>query len=251
MKQQLRRAHHPHAAVADLDAGEHLHVVGEHLARVEAAVAVLVFEDEDAVAQAEVELLAALGVGVVLGDPQPPARVPRHRDRVLHVRLGGEDGGFEAGRQPHLRRRLGSGHRPRLIRLRVVGNGKLGRAQTEWNQQQQQRLFHGLDRTLFLLILENNRLASIAAESGPCESIFSDVHPHSHRASTFCRRSAVRPGPQRIHPEVAHSRIWKRFSDRCRCGPGRPRSACNVDAPPIRSGRYSNLESGMSSRKSS
>jgi hypothetical protein len=80
-------------------------------------VTVFVFEDEDAVAQVEVEPLAALGVRVILGDPQAPARVPRHPDGVLHVRLSGEDGGFEAGREPHLRSRFGGSHRLRLVRL--------------------------------------------------------------------------------------------------------------------------------------
>ena len=58
----------------ELDAGEHLHLVGEDRAAVEPAVAVGVFEDQHAVALAEVEPLGSLGVRVVLGDPEPPAR---------------------------------------------------------------------------------------------------------------------------------------------------------------------------------
>ena len=98
-KKHLRRTHDPHAAASDLDARKHLHLVGENLARVESAVAILVFKDEDAIAQVEVELLCPLGVGVVLGDPQPPARIPRHGDGILHVGFGGEDRGPEAGWQ--------------------------------------------------------------------------------------------------------------------------------------------------------
>ena len=99
-EKQLRRTHQPHAPVSDLDAGEHLHFVGKNFARVESAGAILVFKDENAIAQVQVELLRALGVGVVLGDPQTSARVPRHRDGVLHVGFRCEDGRFEAGRQP-------------------------------------------------------------------------------------------------------------------------------------------------------
>ena len=166
---QLRRAHRPHAPVPDLDAGQHLQLVSEHLARVEPAVAVLVFKNQDAIAQIEIELPAGLRVSVVLRDPQPPARVPRHRDGILHVRFGGEDSGFEAGRQSHLRRRLGSGHRPRLIRLRIVWNGELGRAQTEWNKQQQQHFLHGPAGTLLFIFPENHRLSFIASAGGWCE----------------------------------------------------------------------------------
>ena len=166
---QFRRTHHPHAAVPDLDAGEHLQLVSEHLARVKVAVTVPVFKDKDAIAQIEIELIAGLRVSVVFRDPQSPARVPRHRDGILHVRFGGEDSGFEAGRQSHLRRRLGSGHRPRLIRLRIVWNGELGRAQTEWNKQQQQHFLHGPAGTLLFIFPENHRLSFIASAGGWCE----------------------------------------------------------------------------------
>ena len=101
----------------DLNAGEHLQFVGEHLACVEPAVTILVFENKDAIAQGEIELLAALRVSVIFGDPQPPARVPRQRDGILHVRFGGKNGSFEAGRQPHLRGRLAGRQRFRFIRL--------------------------------------------------------------------------------------------------------------------------------------
>ena len=49
-EQQPGRAEQPDAAEAQLDAGEHLHVVGEDRAPVEPAVAVGVFEDQDAIA---------------------------------------------------------------------------------------------------------------------------------------------------------------------------------------------------------
>ena len=51
-EQQPRRAQQPDAAESQLDAGEHLHLVGEDRPPVEPAVAVGVFKDQDAVAQA-------------------------------------------------------------------------------------------------------------------------------------------------------------------------------------------------------
>src|SRR5256885_13102198 len=58
-------------------------------------------------------LFRSLGVGVILRHPQPPARVPRDGDGILHVRLGGEDVGLESSRQLQLRRRSEE-HTPEL-----------------------------------------------------------------------------------------------------------------------------------------
>ena len=69
-EQQLRRAECPDAAVANFDAGELLHVVGEDLPLVEAAIVVVVFEDEDTIAQVLIESFGSFGVRVVLGDPE-------------------------------------------------------------------------------------------------------------------------------------------------------------------------------------
>ena len=62
-------------------------------------VALAVFKDDDAVAQAQVELHPALGVSVVLGDPEPPVRIPRETDGVLDVGLGGKERGLETRRE--------------------------------------------------------------------------------------------------------------------------------------------------------
>ena len=62
-------------------------------------VAVAIFKDDDAVAEAQVELHPALGVGVVLRDPEPPARIPRETDGVLDVGLGGKERGLEPRRE--------------------------------------------------------------------------------------------------------------------------------------------------------
>src|SRR5262245_26927013 len=73
-EQDLWGAHRPHAAMAHFNAGEHLHFVGENLARIEMAIAVLVFEDEDKITQVEDEFLGAFGVSVVLSQPHRQAR---------------------------------------------------------------------------------------------------------------------------------------------------------------------------------
>ena len=93
---QVRRAHGPDAAEAALDAREHLDLVREHGSLIELPVVVGVLEDDDPVAEVEVEALLAVGVGVVLGDPETAALVPTHRDRLTDVRLGGEERGLEA-----------------------------------------------------------------------------------------------------------------------------------------------------------
>ena len=59
--------------MANLDAGELLYVVGEDLPLVEAAIVVTVFEDEDAIAQVQIESFGSFSVGVVLGDPKSAA----------------------------------------------------------------------------------------------------------------------------------------------------------------------------------
>ncbi len=94
---QLLRAQRPHAAESDLDACKHLHFVRENIPRVETAVAIVVLEDQDAVAQVQIELFPVLGVGVVLCYPKPASRIPSHRDGILHIRFGGENGRLETG----------------------------------------------------------------------------------------------------------------------------------------------------------
>ena len=47
------------------------------------------------------KLTLRFGVGVTLRDPQPSARIGRHGDGLLHVRLGGEHRDVKAGRRLH------------------------------------------------------------------------------------------------------------------------------------------------------
>ena len=99
---QVRRADGPDATEAALDAGEHLDLVREDGPLIELPVVVGVLEDDDPVAEVEVEALLAVGVGIVLGDPQAAALVPAHRDRLTDIRFGGEERGLEAFREVQL-----------------------------------------------------------------------------------------------------------------------------------------------------
>jgi hypothetical protein len=72
-----------------------LQVVCKDGARIEVAIAVAIFEDQNSVAQLQVIFFRRLGVGVVLRDPKAPATVPRHGDGILHIRFRGEHGGFK------------------------------------------------------------------------------------------------------------------------------------------------------------
>ena len=80
-EKQLRRRHQPDAAFAHLDTGQLLDMIDEDLPRLRASVVILVFQDDHAVAQPEIEPLGRLGVGVILRDPQPAAMIPGEADR--------------------------------------------------------------------------------------------------------------------------------------------------------------------------
>ena len=104
---QVRRADGPDATEAALDAREHLDLVREDGTLIELPVVVGVLEDDDPVAEVEVETLLAVGVGIVLGDPQTAALVPAHRDRLTDIGLGGEERGLEALGEVQLGQRVG------------------------------------------------------------------------------------------------------------------------------------------------
>jgi hypothetical protein len=92
-------------------------------------VAVAVFKDNDAVAQAQVEFHAALGVGVVLGNPEPAPRIPSQTDGILDVGLGGKKCSLKPRRQLDRRRRRcgGQGRRAEVHRCARVGRSREGR----------------------------------------------------------------------------------------------------------------------------
>ena len=148
-EEELRRAHQPGPAAAHLDAGEHLDVVGEDGPLLRLAVAVGVLEDQDPVAIAEVEPGRALGVGVVLGDPEPPPGVPRHGDRVADLGLGGEDRDLEPLRHAEARSRPVGGHDGGPVDLGVedlgivVGRRGGGEGQRDQRGQREGSTLHG------------------------------------------------------------------------------------------------------------
>ena len=102
----------PHAAETDREATDEVQALLEHLAGIEPMVAVGILEDQDPIAG----LLRcdALRIGIGLGDPQSPAVVEAHRDRLADIRLGGEELHRETGGRRH---RLG-----RFLRLEAVGH---------------------------------------------------------------------------------------------------------------------------------
>ena len=147
-EEQLRRAHQPDAAAPDLHAGQHLHLIGEDLARLGHAVAVLVLEDDDAIAQPEIEPQLALGVGVVLRDPHPPARIPRHADRVLHLGLMRPHRRGETRRQrERLQRLLRRRRIPALLAIvksgKIVGKSERGQAKERGGKDRRGANRHG------------------------------------------------------------------------------------------------------------
>ena len=125
-EEHLRRAHEPHAATTDFDAGEHLHVVCENFARLGDTVPVLVFENDHAVLQSEVEALRTLGVGVVFCHPHAPLCIPSHADGILHIGFCGKERGLETFRQFERFQGLLRRHGRRISRLAVVGRGEVG-----------------------------------------------------------------------------------------------------------------------------
>ena len=107
---QIRRGADPHAAEADFDAADEVQVLDEHLAAVEAPVAVGVLEDQDAIPA--LSLGRAQRIGVRLGHPEAPAIVEREANRPNDVGLRGG----KLDREP-----LGHGHRLRGFRRRETG----------------------------------------------------------------------------------------------------------------------------------
>ena len=148
-EEQLRRAHEPHAAAPDFHTGEHLHGVGENFARVGAAIVVFVLKDEHAVAMREIEAHLVLGISKILRHPHAPARVPRHGDGILHLRLGSEDIHTKAGRHFHLRGGLLGGHE-RLAEIGFrIAQGREVIRRGEGGEEQEDQVSHGGEKRGF------------------------------------------------------------------------------------------------------
>ena len=94
-EEQVRRAQRPHAAEAALNTGEHLHVFRNDGAFIELPVVVSIFEDDNPIAELEVEAFLAVGIRIVLGDPQAATLVPAKGDGLTDIGLGGKERGGE------------------------------------------------------------------------------------------------------------------------------------------------------------
>ena len=104
------------AAIGEDETADDRQLVGEDRGLVGPAVVVGVFQDLDVVVPLAGRL-RVVGIVPRLGDPQPPALVPRHRYRVAgDQRLGREELQLEAGRDLHVLRRFG--RRERLLQSR-------------------------------------------------------------------------------------------------------------------------------------
>jgi hypothetical protein len=105
----------------NLQAGQFPRVVPENRSPIMFAIAVRVFQNDDAVAETAIESArSTTGPTVVLGDPQSTALVGRHRDGVLDIGLTREDRELKTFRQPRgshdfVRRHWGRG---RLLGIR-------------------------------------------------------------------------------------------------------------------------------------
>src|SRR6185503_4572141 len=86
-EKQIRRGDDPHAAEPHLEPRDVIQLVIKDGSLVEAAVAIRVFEDEDPVAPSRFPIW----IGIVLGDPDPPAVVEAQADRLADVRLAREE----------------------------------------------------------------------------------------------------------------------------------------------------------------
>ncbi|CAA9388778.1 MAG: hypothetical protein AVDCRST_MAG64-1080 [uncultured Phycisphaerae bacterium] len=142
-EQHVRGLGDDHPAVGEAQAGRDRQLVGEHGELVGDPVVVRVLKDADPV-PALARLLYLVRVVERLGDPQPPALVPRHRDRLEDLRVAGEQLGLEPGRGDHVRHRLLGGDR-----LLDLGDQVPGRAP---------RLVRQVVRGLALAVLERRQL---------------------------------------------------------------------------------------------
>lgn len=86
----------PDAVEAEFDTGEALELIGEDRAAVGEAVVIGVFEDDDAIAEGEIEADFGFTVGVIFGDPEASLGVGGDGDGLLDLGFAGEEGGGEA-----------------------------------------------------------------------------------------------------------------------------------------------------------
>ena len=204
-EQEPGRAKRPDAAEADLDAGQPRALVPEHLVPVGAAVVVGVFEDDDPVALRQVEVQGPLGIGVILGHPEPAPRIGRERDRLPHVGLRREQRHLEPLRRREARRRLlRRGQRDRLG-LRVLRRGGLGRVQPavrrgQYQEQSEIIAWRIKDRRIIMVFLASTRgpLPGRSGRTGFADGM--SVIPQGSTLSVACahRNRALRTRRTRV-----------------------------------------------------
>ncbi len=137
-EQQPGRAQRPDAAETHFHAAEPLGLVPEDCTAIGRAVVVVVAQDHNPVMPREVEIDGALGVRLILGDPEPPPGVGRQGDGLGDHGLGGE----ERGREPFRERQRGQGRgwcRRSLRSVSAIRSGRVGRRGVSGEQTEKRR----------------------------------------------------------------------------------------------------------------
>ena len=141
-KEDVRRTRGPHAAEAQLDAGELAGAVPKYFSFIKDTIMVGVLQNDDAILELELEVCFALRVGVALGHPQPAAGVPRHVDGLLHHRLGRGELHAEAFRHGHCLQCLGRRQEWRGDLLRVKRLGCFIGPEMAGEESEREEVFH-------------------------------------------------------------------------------------------------------------
>ena len=127
VEQKIWRARDPHAAKAHRHAADAMTVLQKNFPLIESPVAILVRENQNAVAVLHLEV----GIRKTLGHPEPPPFIEVEGDGLHHVRFAGKERGAEAFGQRELLQRLGRRNRrvARLLRVHHIrrqrGGGEL------------------------------------------------------------------------------------------------------------------------------
>src|ERR1051326_8670486 len=96
---EIRSSAHPNATETNFKTADEIQAFHEHSAAVELAIAISIFEDQDAVLP--LPFWSADGIGVGFGDPEAPAIINCKSDWLFYVRFTSEQGGLKAGRNSH------------------------------------------------------------------------------------------------------------------------------------------------------
>ena len=162
-EQRVRRLHDDDAAIRENKSGGNAQLVCEHRELVRPPIALGVLANHDAIV-ARAGRLHFVRIIHGLGDPQPPAFIPRHRDGLLDLRIGGPELRREAGQRDEVFRGFLGGQRLlHLIPFRVALARAAGR----------------VERDIRLLVLEGfqarlRRQIRHGAARGPAQAILEE-----------------------------------------------------------------------------